>query len=99
MDEACDRCSGCGCCYFSAFHDTPVPEPETSEKQAPQEKKRRDGKTIDKEEMSRGLARGIEALIIDNLEENKSEEQILQKIVKRFSLNREDAVIKYRENQ
>ncbi len=38
-----------------------------------------------------GRNEGIEAFILDNLEENKTGEQILQKLMKRFSLSREEA--------
>ena len=38
-----------------------------------------------------GMAAGIAAFILDNLEEHKTEEQILAKLVKRFSLSREEA--------
>ena len=37
------------------------------------------------------VAAGIAAFILDNLEEHKTEEQILAKLVKRFSLSREEA--------
>ncbi len=37
------------------------------------------------------MAAGIAAFILDNLEEHKTEEQILAKLVKRFSLSREEA--------
>lgn len=38
-----------------------------------------------------GMAAGIAAFILDNLEEHKTEEQILAKLVKRFSLSQEEA--------
>lgn len=38
-----------------------------------------------------GREMGIEALVLDNLEENVEEEKILKKLVKRFSLSEEDA--------
>ena len=38
-----------------------------------------------------GRNEGIEAFILDNLEEKKTGEQILQKLMKRFSLSREEA--------
>lgn len=38
-----------------------------------------------------GIERGIEALILDNLEDGKSEEVIIGKLVKRFELNPETA--------
>ena len=40
---------------------------------------------------SEGRNEGIEAFILDNLEEKKTGEQILQKLMKRFSLSREEA--------
>ncbi|MBE7726430.1 MAG: hypothetical protein E7244_19085 [Enterocloster citroniae] len=48
------------------------------------EKERAEGK-------AEGIAEGIAAFILDNLEEHKTEEQILAKLVKRFSLSREEA--------
>ncbi|MDC7291490.1 Rpn family recombination-promoting nuclease/putative transposase [Blautia schinkii] len=39
-----------------------------------------------------GREEGIKALILDNLEENKNREQIIGKLVRRFSLSEEDAV-------
>ena len=48
------------------------------------EKERAEGK-------AEGMAAGIAAFILDNLEEHKTEEQILAKLVKRFSLSREEA--------
>ena len=47
------------------------------------EKERAEGKAEGKAE---GMAAGIAAFILDNLEEHKTEEQILAKLVKRFSL-------------
>lgn len=41
--------------------------------------------------LSQGRTEGINALIEDNLEENRTEEQIIAKLVKRFSLNEEVA--------
>lgn len=38
-----------------------------------------------------GRSEGIEAFILDNLEEKKTGEQILLKLMKRFSLSREEA--------
>lgn len=38
-----------------------------------------------------GMAAGIAAFILDNLEEHRTEEQILAKLVKRFSLSQEEA--------
>lgn len=42
--------------------------------------------------LEQGLRQGIEALIVDNLEEHKTEEQILEKLMKRFSLSRQEAL-------
>lgn len=39
-----------------------------------------------------GIEKGIEALILDNLEDGKDESVILDKLQKRFSLNKEDAI-------
>lgn len=44
-----------------------------------------------------GLEQGIEALVLDNLEEGFSEERILTKLEKRFSLDRERALIYYKK--
>ena len=52
------------------------------------EKERAEGKAEGKAE---GMAEGIAAFILDNLEEHKTEEQILAKLVTRFSLSREEA--------
>jgi len=52
------------------------------------EKERAEGKAEGKAE---GMAAGIAAFILDNLEEHKTEEQILAKLVTRFSLSREEA--------
>lgn len=41
--------------------------------------------------IERGRTEGIEALILDNLEDGKSEEVIIGKLVKRFGLNPETA--------
>lgn len=41
--------------------------------------------------MEKGMEKGIEALILDNLEDGKTEAQILDKLERRFSLNRERA--------
>ena len=41
--------------------------------------------------MEEGLKTGIEALIFDNLEEEVPEERILDKLMRRFSLNRDQA--------
>lgn len=42
--------------------------------------------------IERGLEEGIKALILDNLEEQKTEEQIANKLEKRFSLTKESAM-------
>ena len=47
--------------------------------------------------IEQGRTEGIEALILDNLEDGKSEEVIVNKLVKRFGLEPEDAR-KYFEN-
>ena len=52
------------------------------------EKERAERKAEGKAE---GMAAGIAAFILDNLEEHKTEEQILAKLVKRFSLSQEEA--------
>lgn len=41
--------------------------------------------------LEEGIEQGIEALILDNLEDGKSEEVIIGKLVKRFGLNIEAA--------
>lgn len=41
--------------------------------------------------LEEGIEQGIEALILDNLEDGKSEEVIIGKLVKRFGLNTEAA--------
>lgn len=41
--------------------------------------------------VEKGIEKGIEVLILDNLEEEKTKEQILEKLIKRFSLSRKDA--------
>jgi len=46
--------------------------------------------------LERGLEQGIEALVLDNLEEGSSEERILTKLEKRFSLDKERALIYYK---
>lgn len=43
------------------------------------------------EGIGRGIEQGIKAFILDNLEERKTEEEILMKLEKRFSLSREKA--------
>lgn len=42
-----------------------------------------------------GINQGIEALILDNLEEQKTEDQILIKLMKRFSLSQKEAEMFY----
>lgn len=44
-----------------------------------------------KEGLKEGLREGIMAMILDNLEEGKNEEKILSKLVRRFSLEKEEA--------
>ena len=51
---------------------------------------RAEGKAEGREE---GRAEGIRALILDNLEEGKSKEQIILKLQKRFSLEEAEARI------
>lgn len=46
---------------------------------------------IREEGRQEGTRLGIQALILDNLEEKKSEEQIIQKLMKRFSLSEDEA--------
>ena len=41
--------------------------------------------------IEQGIERGIEAFILDNLEEQKSKEQILEKLKKRFQLTEDQA--------
>ena len=43
----------------------------------------------------KALEQGIEALILDNIEEGKSKEQIVEKLVRRFKLNENDAEMYY----
>ena len=58
------------------------------EKVQEREEGRSEGRT---EGRAEGRNEGIEAFILDNLEEKKTGEQILQKLMKRFSLSREEA--------
>ena len=44
-----------------------------------------------KQGIEQGVEQGIEALILDNLEDGKSEEAIVNKLVRRFRLETEDA--------
>lgn len=46
---------------------------------------------MEKRGIEQGIEYGIEALILDNLEERKSREQILEKLKKRFQLTAEQA--------
>lgn len=46
--------------------------------------------------IEKGIEKGIEVLILDNLERHQPEEQIIDKLVKGFSLNRDKAVEYYR---
>ena len=39
----------------------------------------------------RYVERGLKAIILDNLEENKTEEQMIEKLIRRFSLSPEAA--------
>ena len=41
--------------------------------------------------IEKGIEKGIEALILDNLEDGKSEEVIINKLERRFDLNKKDA--------
>ena len=45
--------------------------------------------------LEQGIEQGIEALVLDNIEEGKSKEQIVQKLVRRFKLNEKDAEMYY----
>ncbi|WP_294145393.1 hypothetical protein [uncultured Clostridium sp.] len=44
-----------------------------------------------REGIREGIEQGIKALILDNREEGKSREQIIEKLSKRFLLSREEA--------
>lgn len=46
---------------------------------------------VDKVGMKKGLEHGIEALILDNQEERKTEDEIVEKLMKRFPLSRQEA--------
>lgn len=50
-----------------------------------------EAKRIRNEGIEQGIEQGIEALILDNLEDGKSEEAIVNKLVRRFRLETEDA--------
>ena len=50
-----------------------------------------EAKRIRNEGIEQGIKQGIEALILDNLEDGKSEEAIVNKLVRRFRLETEDA--------
>ena len=55
------------------------------------------GKEIGKEiGIAEGRTQGIEAFILDNLEENIPRGRIIDKLIRRFSLSREDAERCYR---
>ena len=45
--------------------------------------------------LEQGLQQGIQALILDNLEDQKTKEQIIVKLVKRFELSPESAETYY----
>ena len=44
---------------------------------------------------AKALEQGIEALVLDNIEEGKSKEQIVDKLVRRFKLNEKEAEMYY----
>ena len=48
-------------------------------------------KTVLEQGISQGIEQGIIALILDNLEDGKTEEVIISKLEKRFGLSKEDA--------
>lgn len=50
-----------------------------------------------REGLAQGMEQGITALILDNLEEGKTKEQILAKLKKRFDLNEEKALEYYQK--
>ena len=51
-----------------------------------------DGKSEGIEQgIEQGIERGIEALILDNLEDGRTEEVIINKLIKRFEMKAEDA--------
>ena len=69
-------------------------------------KDKRDQMAMDKyvrqEGFKEGMEEGIEAFILDNLEEGKNKRQIVEKLVKRFHLQEKDAVMyteKYTDKQ
>ena len=45
------------------------------------------------EGIEKGMEKGIEIFISDNLEEGKSRQQIIEKLVKRFGLSESDAIM------
>lgn len=49
------------------------------------------GQMLEARGIEKGIAKGMDALILDNLEDGKTEEQILDKLERRFFLSREDA--------
>lgn len=46
---------------------------------------------IEERGIKQGIEQGIKALVLDNLEDGKTEEQIIQKLIKRFCLTEEEA--------
>lgn len=48
--------------------------------------------------MNEGIEKGIEIFISDNLEEGKSRQQIIEKLVKRFGLSENDAIMLVEKN-
>ena len=48
--------------------------------------------------MNKGIEKGIEIFISDNLEEGKSRQQIIEKLVKRFGLSESDAIMVVEKN-
>ena len=48
--------------------------------------------------MNEGIEKGIEIFISDNLEEGKSRQQIIEKLVKRFGLSESDAIMVVEKN-
>lgn len=49
------------------------------------------GQMICEDALGKGIEKGIEALVLDNLEEGKSRERIVGKLIKRFSLKEHEA--------
>lgn len=50
-----------------------------------------------KKGIKRGREEGIEVLVLDNLEEGRAEEKIIQKLQKHFALDEERAEMYYRK--